>query len=404
MMTRKLDLRTGRPVWMAYRAPAVPAQPLTRDLRTDVLVVGMGISGAMVAESLTAAGLRVVLIDRRGPLLGSTPASTALVQYEIDTPLTALTRAIGRPRAERAWRRSRIAVANLSARIDELGIACGKTDRPSLLLAGNVLDAGDLRAEAEARRAAGLYAEYLPRALLRDRFGMARRGAILSPGNLALDPRKLTAGLLLCAMERGARCYAPTEACAIEDGRDHVSVGTAGGPVIVASHAVLATGYELIDPVPTDGHEVISTWAIATRPQPRVLWPEEALIWEASEPYLYLRTTGDGRIICGGEDEEFADEDARDALIPAKAARLQTKLARLMPAIDPRPEFVWAGSFGTTSTGLPLIGAVPRHPRLHAVMGYGGNGITFSRIAAEMVRADLTGAPDADAELFAFDR
>jgi len=72
---------------MAYRAPSVPCTRLVRDTRTDVLVVGMGVSGAMVAESLTAAGFRVILLDRRGPLLGSTPASTALVQYEIDVPL-----------------------------------------------------------------------------------------------------------------------------------------------------------------------------------------------------------------------------------------------------------------------------------------------------------------------------
>jgi glycine/D-amino acid oxidase-like deaminating enzyme len=204
---------------MAYRAPSVPCTRLRRDARTDVLVVGMGISGAMVAESLTAAGFRVILLDRRGPLLGSTPASTALVQYEIDVPLTRLTRTLGRGRSEQAWRRSRLAVANLSARIDELGISCGKVARGSLLLAGNDLGAGGLRAEAEARRAAGLYAEYLTRGRLQKRFGIARAGAILSPRNLALDPRKLTAGLLLCAIERGARCPAPTKATTIEAGR-----------------------------------------------------------------------------------------------------------------------------------------------------------------------------------------
>lgn len=402
-MKRTLDLRTGRPVWMAYRAPSVPCTRLRRDAHTEVLVVGMGVSGAMVAESLTAAGLRVILLDRRGPLLGSTPASTALVQYEIDTPLTRLTRSLGRGRSEQAWRRSRLAVANLSARIDELGISCAKVERGSLLLAGNDLGPAGLRAEAEARRAAGLYAEYLTGARLRDRFGIARAGAILSPGNLALDPRRLTAGLLLRAIERGARCHAPARATAIEAGRDRVTVATADGPVVSAAHVVLATGYELTELVPAKAHAVVSTWAIATRPQPRALWPEQALIWESSDPYLYLRTTDDGRILCGGEDEEFSDEESRDALIPAKTARLSAKLARLFPAVDPRPEFAWTGAFGTTRTGLPLIGKLPGHPRVHAVLGYGGNGITFSRIAAEIVRADLTGATDADAALFAFE-
>lgn len=388
---------------MAYRAPSVPCTRLKRDVRTDVLVVGMGISGAMVAESLTAAGFSVILIDRRGPMLGSTPASTALVQHEIDVPLTKLARKLGLRSAEQAWRRSRLAVASLSARIDELGISCEKVDRSALLLAGNELGAGGLRAEAEARRAAGIHAEYLTRARLQERFGMVRDGAILSPGNLALDPRKLTAGMLLCAIERGARCFAPAEATVIDAGRDRVTVATADGPVVSAAHLVLATGYELTGIVPAKAHAVISTWAIATRAQPRAVWPEAALIWESSEPYLYLRSTKDGRIICGGEDEKFSDEAARDALIPAKTARLSAKLARLLPSVDARPAFAWAGAFGTTRTGLPFIGRLPGRPRVHAVMGYGGNGITFSRIAAEIVRADLTGGSDSDAGLFAFD-
>ena len=127
-------------------------------------------------------------------------------------------------------------------------------------------------------------------------------------GNLALDPRKLTAGMLLAAAGRGARMLAPVEAIGFAHSADGVEVATLGGPVIRAGHVVLATGYELAEGVPAEGHRVISTWAIATRPQPRAIWPHAALIWEASEPYLYLRATEDGRVVCGGEDEEFADE------------------------------------------------------------------------------------------------
>ncbi|MDP3898688.1 MAG: FAD-dependent oxidoreductase [Mesorhizobium sp.] len=401
-MKRKLDLRTGKPVWMAYRAPSVPTSNLTRDVKTDVLVVGMGISGAMIAEALSSEGLAVIAIDRRGAMIGSTPATTALVQYEIDQPLTALSRKIGKDKAETAWRRSRLAVANLSARIDELGIPCNKALRPSLLVAGNVLGSGGLREEAEARRAAGLYATYLTAGDLQDRFAIDRDGAIVSPDNLALDPRKLTAGLLLKAGQRGARFYAPVEATTFESDKEGVRVATRGGPVISAAHVVIASGYELTDIVPSGNHSVVSTWAIATRPQSRALWPEEAFIWEASDPYLYMRATVDGRVICGGEDEEFSDEAARDALIPEKTARISEKLAKLMPGIDPRADYAWAGSFGTTSTGLPIIGRVPRRPNIHAVMGYGGNGITFSRAAAEIVTADITGSRDTDAALFAF--
>ncbi len=399
---RKLDLRTGTPVWMAYRAPSVPMQTLTRDIKGEVLVVGMGISGAMMAEALTGAGHEVVMIDRRGPLLGSTPATTALVQYEIDTPLSKLKLKIGRTDAERAWRRSRLAVMNLKAHIEALGIPCDLATRPTLYLAGNELTGRALEEEAEARTDAGLLSRYLTAKPLKDEFGIDRDGAILSHENLALDPRKLTAGLLNTARSRGARFYKNVEATAFEHAKDGVEVATGDGPVISASHVVLCTGYELMPFVPADNHQVISTWAIATRPQKQNLWPQEAFIWEASDPYLYMRATKDGRIVCGGEDEEFQDEERRDALIPEKTAAIVAKLKKLMPKLDTTPQFVWAGAFGSTSTGLPIIGAVPRKPRIHAVMGYGGNGITYSRIASEIVSAAIAGRSDSEADLFAF--
>lgn len=400
-MARKLDLRTGRPVWFAYRAPKVPTNRLTRDIKADVLIVGMGISGAMMAETLTAAGHSVVMIDRRGPLLGSTPATTALVQFEIDQPLTLLSAKIGKAKAEQAWRRSRLAVFNLAARIDELGIRCDTAPAQSLYLAGNVLGAGELRGETEERRLAGIHATYLAPAPLKHRFGMARDGAILSHGNLALDPRKLTAGLLLKAMERKARLYAPVEAVSFTENKSGVMVETRDGPTIAARFAVLATGYELMDKVPATGHSVISTWAIATAPRKQFPWKDLPLVWEASDPYLYLRASADGRIICGGEDEDFTDTDRRDALIPQKTAAIVTKLKKLLPALDAVPEFAWTGSFGSSGTGLPLIGKLPRHARVFSVMGYGGNGITYSQIASEIVSAAIAGQKDADASLYA---
>ncbi len=399
---RKLDLRTGRPVWTAYRTPSVPTQTLTRDGKCDVLVIGMGISGAMMAEMLTGAGHDVVMIDRRGPLHGSTAATTALVQYEIDMPLTKLSLAISRADAQRAWRRSRLAVLNIKSHIEELGIACDLTTRPTLYLAGNELSGGKLAAEAAARRDAGLLSRYLTAKPLKHEFGIDRSGAILSRDNLALDPRKLTAGLLNIAGARGARCYKNVEAADFKHTKNGVQVATKHGPTISANHVVLCTGYELLPFVPADNHKVISTFAIATKPQKSKLWPQEAFIWEASTPYLYMRATKDGRVICGGEDEDFQDEARRDALIPAKTAAIVAKLKQLMPQLDTTPEFTWAGAFGSTSTGLPIIGKVPRKPRIYAVLGYGGNGITYSRIASEIVAAAIAGRCDSDASLFDF--
>jgi glycine/D-amino acid oxidase-like deaminating enzyme len=401
MLSPHRDLRTGVSYWQSRPMPRVPSSRLTRDIETDVLVVGAGISGALVAETL-ADEHRVVIVDRRGAAKGSTPASTALVEYEIDTPLTKLTRKIGAEDAARAWRRSHLALHSLSARTRVLGIQCDMMRRDTLYLAGTELNAGGLEKEREARRAIGIEAELLRRAELKSRYGIDRPAALLSHGDFTLDPRRLTGGYLRAAIANRAKLYAPVEVTDIETHRGGITAATKAGATIRARHVVFATGYEVPKFVPPDGHRISSTFAIATRPQRRNLWPEEALIWEASDPYLYMRTTPDGRVICGGEDEDFADDEKRDALIGKKAAAIGRKLHRLLPALDVTPEFQWAGSFGTTDTGLPLIGPIPRRKNCWAILGFGGNGITYSRIAADIVSAALAGKADPDADLYRF--
>jgi glycine/D-amino acid oxidase-like deaminating enzyme len=115
-----------------------------------------------------------------------------------------------------------------------------------------------------------------------------------------------------------------------------------------------------------------------------------------------MRTTPEGRIICGGEDEAFADEEKRDALLARKMKTLQRKLVKLFPDVSSRIDFAWAGSFGQSSTGLPTIAPVPGMPHCWVALGYGGNGITYSRIAADVITGALTGHADIDADLYGF--
>src|SRR5215208_430334 len=128
MASRSRNLRTGVSVWQGRRRPFVPVRRLTRDITCDLLVIGAGISGALVADMLAADGHDVCIVDRRGAFLGSTSANTALILYEIDKPLIDLARSIGTVDAMRAWRRSYQAVHALAARSRALGLALEQHD------------------------------------------------------------------------------------------------------------------------------------------------------------------------------------------------------------------------------------------------------------------------------------
>jgi len=399
--TRHRDLRTGTPYWLRRGDARVSTAPLTKNLVVDVAVVGAGVTGAMVVDALLCAGKNVAVLDRRGPGKGSTSASTALLQFEIDQPLILLGEKIGRERATRAYWRSAAAVDFLQGRIADLGLRCGFRQRQSVFLPGNLMNVSDLKLEAKARMKVGLRSRFIEHDELYALTGIHKPGAVLSGGSGELDPSALVAGIWRSALSRGAIIYAPAEVTEIDPGRSYVTLRTADGHTVRAKHVVFATGYELVKLIKKHHHKIISTWAMATRPQVDRLWTSRCLIWEAADPYLYLRTTLDGRVIAGGEDEEFSDAERRDALTSKKINAIRLKLKRLMPEIETQPEFTWAGCFGETPTGLPSIGCIPGAANCFAVLGYGGNGITFSVIAAQMIQRAILGLRDPDQDLFA---
>jgi hypothetical protein len=140
-VTEVRDLRTGVPVWAAYPSPRLRCGSLSVSMKTDVIIVGAGISGALAAEALTRRGLATVILDRRSPGHGSTAASTALVQFELDTPLIHLANQIGFEQATRVWCRSFRAVRDLEYLVAELQIPCDFRLRRALYLAGTTLGA-----------------------------------------------------------------------------------------------------------------------------------------------------------------------------------------------------------------------------------------------------------------------
>jgi glycine/D-amino acid oxidase-like deaminating enzyme len=119
---------------------------------------------------------------------------------------------------------------------------------------------------------------------------------------------------------------------------------------------------------------------------------------------LYIRTTDDNRLLVGGGDEYFSDTAKRDKLLQAKSGELLQLANKLLPGQDFRLDFSWAGTFGQTKDGLPFVGAHPKFSSALFVLGFGGNGISFSVAAMELVSQMLQGNTPPLAEYFRFGR
>jgi glycine/D-amino acid oxidase-like deaminating enzyme len=399
-----MDLRSDYPFWLLDRGIIHSYPSLQKDIKTDFVIMGAGISGALAAWHLCHAGFKTVIVDKRHVGMGSTAASTALLQYEIDTPLTELITKRGERDAVKSY------LLCLKA-INDLEKICGHwpevefTRRPSLQYASYKKDVPALKKEYELRKQYGIALQWLDKAAINNKFGFEKDAAILSRDAAEVKAYSLTHALLHRCQPLGLEVYDHTEITHFLENRRGVALITDEGKKIRARKLVIACGYESARYIPQKVQTLQSTYAIVSEPcNNNHYWHQNALIWETARPYLYLRTTEDNRILIGGKDDDFSDHHRRDKALPAKAKALEQAFKKLFPAIHFKTDFKWAGTFASTKDGLPYIGCLPGKPNTYFALGLGGNGITFSIIAAQIITSMALGRQDDNARLFGFDR
>src|SRR6476620_7961400 len=165
-----MDLTSGTPLWPTLVGLPAVYPRLHRDRTCDVAVIGGGITGALVAHRFSREGIAVVLLESREIARGSTAASTALIQYEIDTHLVDLIERVGADRAVRSYQLCVDAVRGIASLAGPGADACGWRATRSLYLASRRRDRRVLEQEWLARRTAGIEVELLSERDIRERF------------------------------------------------------------------------------------------------------------------------------------------------------------------------------------------------------------------------------------------
>jgi glycine/D-amino acid oxidase-like deaminating enzyme len=401
-----MDLKSGYPFWAVKNGLMRPFPQLQRDLQCDIAVVGGGITGALIADQLAGQGFDVAVVEKRDVGWGSTAASTALIQYEIDTHLTDLAKRYGENAAVLAYRACVTAITDLRV----LARGVGSVDfamQKSLYCASQRRDAPSLRAEFELRRKHGLRVDWLDKEALKAKYGLDAPCAILSHVAARLDPYRMAHRLLGRLAKRGGGVFDRTEVSSIAPSACGVELRTTVGARIKCHHLILAAGYESQRWLGRRISQNRSSYAFVTDPIDRTAlgFLGNTLIWESARPYLYLRTTRDGRLVVGGEDDRIDIPARRDRRVESKALKLASKVQRLFPALPVTPAFSWAGTFAETSDGLPYFGPDGRYgPRVQFAMAYGGNGITYSMIGASLLGDRIQRRKHPLGRLFSFER
>jgi glycine/D-amino acid oxidase-like deaminating enzyme len=399
-----MELTAGYPFWLMKNGIPFEYPKLLKNVSSHVVVVGGGISGALTAYYLTENGIDCILVDGRSIGLGSTCASTSLLQYELDTPLHMLIKQVGEYNAIRSYQLCGESIDLLIGIMDRIGFD-GYELRKSLFFTSHRSQRSFVEKELNARMQAGFDVSFLSRNEINENYGMAAEYAILSEKGATIDAYALTHALLQYSIAKGLQVFDRTEIKDIRYNKNNVELKTAEGFLVIAGKVVNASGFEIINFITKDIVDLYCTYAVVSEneQEKEAVWKDRIMIWNTDNPYLYLRLTQDNRIIMGGRDVRFSLKASR-RMYEEKAARLCADFEKLFPGKRLKTEFAWSGTFGKTKDSLPYIGEFAKTPNTYYALGFGGNGITFSVIAARIITDHMLGIQNQDAEIFSFSR
>ena len=221
-----------------------------------------------------------------------------------------------------------------------------------------------------------------------------------------LHPGKLVRGLRRVALKRGIAIYENSPVTTLQRTSPPVVV-TAGGR-ITASRVVLAlNAWSLAIPELRSSILVIASDDAVTAPCPELLekagYKEKPLMGDSQLFVTGFRTTVDHRINPGvsggtigfgtlgfgqGAGQRFEGKSVREAAIHAAMQRGHPMLAS-QPFVDS-----WCGPIDRTRSGLPLFGALPGHPEIFYGFGFSGNGLSTTPVAGRILASLALGQRD----------
>ncbi|MDR6920749.1 FAD-binding oxidoreductase [Chryseobacterium sp. 2987] len=401
-----MDLKSNEPFWLIKNGLITSYPSLKSDEKCEVLIIGGGITGSLIAHQMIQDGYNTILIDKREICNGSTSATTSMLQYEIDVPLFELSEKIGGKAAARSYKACSDAIDTLEKLSGYIRSAAGFKRKKSLYFASKKKDVVWLKKEYEARKKAGFDVKWLDEDQILKQFGFENTyGGILSKQGASIDAFQFAHELFTHNVKKGLRIFDKTEMTHVEYHKGFNIATTLNGYQIKAKKIIYCIGYESKNLLKENFVNLKSTYAIVSEiDEDKFKNISSTLVWNTDDPYLYMRTTDDGRILIGGGDEDFYDAKKRDALLEKKEKEILKNLKKIKPDYHFYTDFVWAGTFGETKDGLPYIGEHKKFRNSYFVLGFGGNGITFSITGMEMASLFMKNKKHPLSQYFKFGR
>ena len=357
--------------WLRRKSLTKRFLSLDTDHKTDVLVIGAGITGLSIALELLLRGLKVSVCESNTLGAGTTGGSSGHLDAHPEMRPGQLVQHLGKTVAT-AYTRMRLdAIDRIEARCDE---QCGFKRIPAYFYTERPTSLDAIRDDLAAAQEIGLSAKWVDSVPIDYAVGGYRIDGMARIDSLAYLLR-----LAALVQEQGGEIFEQTIVTGPTE--DYPRTLQSSGGKIEFEHVVCTTHCNY-----TDSHRLYlqtpayQSYVMAVN----VASPlEDALFWDDSHPYYYVRTATLDRktILAGGKDHRTGDGDAMAAL-----SELENWVRQRFDVQEVVSR--WSAELFESTDGLPFIGKVAGKENVWAATGLSGVGLTLGTAAGPMI-ADL---------------
>ena len=378
-------------LWQDKISDYTSTQSAPADTVYDVLVAGGGITGITTALLLQKAGKNVVVAEAHSLCFGTTGGTTSHINSFLDTSYDQIESDFGTDAAQLISKATRQSRELFRKHVTDYNIDCGFEEKDGYVYAQTPEQAEELDKMLDSSKKAGAEVDYVQEVPVPIQF----QKAIRYRGQAQIHPTRYVQALAKAFEEAGGIILQNCPVDTFKSEEDALQIQTGTG-TIRAKNLIWAThippGINLLH----FRNAPYRSYAISVKLN-NDAYPD-GLAYDMYDPYHYYRTQeidGEKYLIIGGEDHKTAHEENTNACF-------NDLIAHTRKYFDIKEiTHHWSSQYFEPSDGLAYIGHLPGNPEnVYVATGYGGNGITYSHIAAITLSDIITKGHSEFADLF----
>ncbi len=359
-------------VWETVSLPTF--EELKTDLRTEVCVIGGGLSGVSIAYELAKRGKKVTLLESFRLGSGQSGRTTAHLSCQLEEEFYELMKMHDLETIRKFLEAHRSAIDTIETIVEQEEISCDFKRVDGYLFLGDNVSESFLQKEHDAAKKCGILLDpVLKTPLLKN-----KRAGLRFAHQAQFHPLKFMKGLIRCLVDLGVTIHENTRVTSIENPTPDLSlIRTEHDVDIQADFVVVATDAPInnrfIIPVKQAGYRTYAVTFELTREV------ENVLLWDTEDPYHYIRVH-DNKLIVGGEDHKVGQNPDTNPF--EELERWTRENFDCVGDITDR----WSGQVFEPVDTIGYIGKNPGTERnTFIATGYSGSGMTSAIIASHII-------------------